>query len=112
MIIHEVRQPFLCREGQFEEDKRTLCIGLDYNTIKSTKEFRCYLGSNKKVCYEIESAAALKIGQTWKNPKGKTVMIVPLNAFTIVRSSWDQEEYDKKEAVRAKINGEKQLSLL
>lgn len=106
-VIHTVREPFLCREGQFEAGKRTLCVGLDYQTIKRTSIFWCYLGKNKKTHYEIESAEALRIGHQWKNPKGKTVIIVPLNAFKVITSNWNEEEYRKKEVERAKINQDK-----
>jgi len=84
MKIHTVREPFLCRVGQFEEGKRSLCIGLDYNTLKKTAEFWCYLGKNRKTHYEIESAKALEIGQHWTNPRGKTVIIIPLLNFKAV----------------------------
>jgi len=85
MIIHKVRQPFLCREGQFTPGQRDLCIGLDYQAIKNTSLFWCYLGKNTKTHYEIDCADALKMGQPWKNKKGKTVVIVPLSIAKIVK---------------------------
>lgn len=99
MKIHTVREPFLCRDGQFEDGKRSLCIGLDYNTLKRTNEFWCYLGKNKKVHYEIEKVKALEIGQQWVNKKGKTVIIVPLSLFkaVVVKHQVDEE----KEHIRA-----------
>ena len=112
MIIHTVRNPFYCREGQFTEGKRDLCIGLDYNTLKSTEEFWCYLGKNKKVHYEIKSSEALLQGQTWKNPKGKTVIIVPLEHFKEVKSKWDEDKFEEKEHERAVKNAEVQGTLL
>ena len=84
MRIHTVREPFLCREGQFEEGKRSLCIGLDYQTLKKTPEFWCYLGTNKKTHYEIRREDAMTAGQTWTNKRGKTVIIVPLSVFKSV----------------------------
>lgn len=98
MNIHTVREPFLCREGQFEEGKRSLCIGLDYNTLKKTKEFWCYLGANKSTHYEIESAKALELGQTWTNKRGKTVIIIPLLSFkkVVVTPKIDEEKEHKR----------------
>jgi orotidine-5'-phosphate decarboxylase len=84
MKIHTVRAPFLCRAGQFEENKRSLCIGLDYNTLKETSEFWCYIGKNTKTHYEIGRTKALTMGRTWKNSKGKTVIIVPLSFFKAI----------------------------
>ncbi len=78
MIIHKVRQPFLCREGQFIPGKRSLCIGLDLHAIRATDKFRCFLGKNEKTYYEIDCAEALRVGQEWKNKDGKPVIIVPL----------------------------------
>lgn len=103
MKIHKVRSPFMCREGQFTPGKRELCVGLDYNTLKSTNEFWCYLGKNKKTHYEIDSARALEIGHSWTNPKGKTVIILPLSEFKKVDSNWDKEEHEEKEIKRANL---------
>jgi hypothetical protein len=109
MIIHIVNHPFLCREGQFNEGKRDLCVGLDYNALKATEEFWCYLGNNRKVHFEIASAEAMRVGQQWRNPSGKTVFIVPINAFKMVRVEFNQEEYDKKEEHREKVNQQQSL---
>ncbi len=97
MKIHTVRQPFLCRIGQFEEGKRSLCVGLDYNTLKKTNEFWCYLGVNKKVHYEINTTEALRIGQSWTNARGKTVIIIPLMHFKVVEVKRDKEESNSAE---------------
>jgi hypothetical protein len=109
MIIHTVRQPFMCRVGQFEEGKQSLCVGLDYKAIKSTKTFWCYIGNNKKVHYEIDSVEALRIGQSWTNPKGRTVIIVPLSCFKKINCKWDKEAYEKKEHDRAVKMAEKKI---
>lgn len=82
MRVHKVRSPFLCRPGQFTPGKRDLCIGLDYQTLKKTEKFYCFLGDNLKAMYEIDANTALTAGQSWTNPKGKTVMIVPLSVAT------------------------------
>lgn len=99
----------MCRIGQFTQGDRDLCIGLDYNTIKSTKEFWCYLGKNRKVHYEIESAKALEKGQKWTNAKGKLVFIVPIKEFNVVVSEWDREEYERKQQLRDNIVQQKLL---
>jgi hypothetical protein len=111
MKIHIVREPFLCREGQFESGRRSLCVGLDYETLKNTDEFWCYLGKNRKTHYEIKRSDALSIGQTWKNPKGKTVIIVPISNFEVVNSDWDEEKYEEKEHKRAVSKAEAQRLL-
>lgn len=84
MIIHKVNNPFQCRVGQFTPDKRDLCVGLDLNTVNSTDVLRVYIGKNRTVYYEIDKTKALEIGQEWKNPKGKTVLIVPVAEFNKV----------------------------
>ena len=104
MVVHTVRQPFMCRIGQFTADEQELCIGLDLNTLNKTKKFLCYLGNNKKTTYEIDSSEALRIGHQWVNPKGKTVIIVPLRIAKISKSSFDEKKYNKNEAIREKTN--------
>ena len=100
MTIHTVRKPFQCKEGQFTPGKRDLCIGLDLTTVLKTDIFRCYLGKNKTVRYEIEGSKALEIGTHWKNPKGKTVLIVPLSLFTKIDEKEEKikrlEEFKKQ----------------
>ena len=85
MKIHTVNSPFMSREGQFEEGKQTLCIGLDVHSLLGTDTYRCYLGKNIKVYYEIDTTQALAVADYhksfWKNPKGKTVAIIPLSEF-------------------------------
>ena len=74
----------MCREGQFEEGKRSLCVGLDVDALKSADIYKCYIGSNKKVYYEIDTVEALKFASEhtmWKNPKGRYVAILPLDIF-------------------------------
>lgn len=100
MIIHTVRNPFYCHEGQFTPSKRDLCIGLDLNTVTKTDKFRCYIGKNKEVRYEVDSQTAINIGQEWKNPKGKTVLIVPLSIFEKTNAKEEKlkalEEFKKR----------------
>lgn len=113
MIIHRVRKPFMSREGQFEEGRHTLAVGLDLNTVKGNKMFRCYIGDNKKIYYEIESAEALRLAEQykseWKNPKGKVVLIIPVKDFEKKWSGWNEEEFEKKEKIRDKLNVQRRL---
>lgn len=92
MIIHRVREPFMCREGQFIPGKQELCIGLDYHAIKSTNLFWCYLGKNAATHYEIDCTVALQIGQQWKNKRGKLVIIVPLRIAKVVKVPQKEEK--------------------
>ena len=98
----------MCHVGQFEANKQTLCIGLDMKTLKAVNIFRCYLGTNRKTAYEIESIEALtlasKYSSIWTNPKGRQVAILPLKHFKTLVSGWDKEKYEEKEIQRAKIN--------
>jgi len=95
MIIHKVREPFLCREGQFNKGVRDLCIGLDYNTLKSTDMFWCYLGKNRTTHYEIDCSEALAAGQQWKNKRGKIVIIVPLSVAKKINAEVKEEDSSK-----------------
>lgn len=92
MIVHKVREPFMCREGQFRPGKQDLCIGLDYQAIKSTNLFWCYLGKNTNTHYEIDCSEALRVGQQWKNKRGKLVIIVPLSIAKLVKVKPDVED--------------------
>lgn len=57
--IYTIRKPFMSRKGQFEENKSTLTIGLAEAALKEFKVYRCYIGTNKSVWYEINCADAL-----------------------------------------------------
>jgi len=85
MKTYCVRNPFYSRVGQFGEGKQTLCIGLDIQALGSAKTFRCYIGKNRKVFYEIDSFEALRFAAEhnsgWTNPKGRDVAILPLDNF-------------------------------
>jgi len=79
-----VKQPFMCRLGQFEKDKQTLVLGLDMKALQTTDMYRCYIGKNKRVYYEIDTAEALVYANDhtiWTNPKGRSVAILPLFLF-------------------------------
>lgn len=84
-VTHHVKSPFMCRKGQFVRGERSLCIGLDLNTVIDSQKFICYLGNNKKICYKISSRKALSLGEKydsfWENPEGKEIIILPLFEF-------------------------------
>lgn len=79
--VHAVRKPFLCRMSQFRPGERELCVGLSLDALNKTDQFKCYLGDNREVFYEIKSSVAISKGQQWRNPEGKDVMIVPISIF-------------------------------
>lgn len=85
MNIHLVKAPFMSKLGQFEENKHTLCIGLDCIALESTEKYRCYLGKNRKAYFEIDTVKAFEVARKyksfWKNRKGRVVAILPLFAF-------------------------------
>lgn len=84
MKIHKVKNPFYSRVGQFEEGKQTLVVGLDIKALQTTDRYRCYIGNNKDVSYEIDTAEALRYANEhtiWTNPKGRKVAILPLDLF-------------------------------
>jgi len=109
MNIHIARNPFFSKEGQFEKGKQSLCIGLDIRALQSTKTYRCYIGKNKKIYYEIDTAEALRFASEntiWTNKKGKRVAILPLSIFSKKKSKWDKKKYEEKEHNRAVKNAE------
>ncbi|MDD2822826.1 MAG: hypothetical protein PHQ59_01970 [Candidatus Daviesbacteria bacterium] len=112
MKVHTVQHPFMCREGQFEEGKQSLCIGLSIKALGKVDRFCCYLGKNRKVKYEIESAEALRIAtehdSVWTNHQGKKVAIVPMSAF----ERKEKRERKKKLPVEAKPAVQEQLSII
>ena len=85
MKIHKVREPFMCRVGQFEEGKQSLCIGLATAALMSTDIYRCFLGGNDKSYYEISSKKAVEYAYSkksiWKSKWGKETAILPLFIF-------------------------------
>ena len=111
MRIHLVREPFMCRVGQFEENKRTLCVGIEINALRMAGTYRCYLGANRKTSYEITYAKACEVGQIWVNKSNKQVLILPVTAFDVYKSHWNAEEYHEKEVKRAEVIQERLFGL-
>lgn len=109
MNIHIVRNPFMSTIGQFEKGKQSLCVGLDTKALESTETYRCYIGKNKKVYYEIDTAEALRYAsehKIWTNRDGRSVAILPLSIFSKKKSNWDKKKYEEKEHNRAVKNAE------
>lgn len=83
--IYRVNNPFMSREGQFEEGKRSLVIGLDIVALQTSSTYKCYLGKNNKTYYQIDCVRGLELAQgyksTWMNKKGRTVAILPIKDF-------------------------------
>lgn len=83
--VHTVISPFMSRDGQFEEGKRSLVIGLDVVALERSTVYTCFLGKNKSVSYQIEATEALRLAEkyrsTWTNKKGRTVAILPIKDF-------------------------------
>jgi len=86
MRIHIVNEPFMSREGQFEKDKHTLCIGIEVNALRTAGEYRVYIGLNRKDYYNITWNEAAEIyrehgkNALWKKGSQK-VFILPLLKF-------------------------------
>jgi hypothetical protein len=82
-MIHTVRNPFYCRKNQFAEvgyKDQVLVIGIDKQALMKNNPYRFRIGKNPQV-YTGDATVALKISQAWKNPKGKEVMIIPVDFF-------------------------------
>lgn len=83
------KTPFQSRQGQFETDKRTLCIGLDLTTLhKYPGEWWIYLGKKGGTHFEVDQKWALTTGQQWVNPQGKVVIIVPIGLCRMVKADF------------------------
>lgn len=87
MTEYTVQKPFLCFEGQFEEGKRSLCIGIEIKALQNAGKFRVYLGKNKNTYYDITYEKALHVQTTqdkfYKAHSGRDTFILPLTAFDV-----------------------------
>lgn len=109
MKIYIVKTPINCRPGQFTEGQRTLAVGIEVEALKSAKEYRIYIGNNRKEYHDVtfDEAKALykKYGDNAMTMRGsKRVFVLPLFALRYGQSKWDQEKHEKKENQRASIN--------
>lgn len=97
MKIHIIDTPFFSRECQFEEGKKSLCVGIEVSALKSYGEYRVYIGSNRETYYDISYKEALALYQIhgenaiWKKGK-KQVFILPIKAFRQGKKEHDQSD--------------------
>lgn len=97
MKIYIIKQPFMTREGQFEEGKHTLVGGIEVNALKTAGEYRVYIGDNRKVYYDITYQEALEIyrkfGKGALTHRGsKKVFIIPFKMMRFGKTL----DYDKE----------------
>lgn len=109
MKIYTINKPFMSVKGQFEEGKHTLTIGLAEVALKLYKTYRCYLGTNKKVWYDIVCADGLsfaaKHDSWWTSPtSGRRTAILPIFLFKQHKSRFKKDQYEADELVRAEVN--------
>ena len=108
MKIHIVRKPFMCFRGQFTPDKRDLCVGLAISALESTDIFRCYLGKNRTIFYEIDTSTALEYYHNTKHNyvahSGRDTAILPLKIFNRVDTQPEVIEEKKEEPVNNQVS--------
>ncbi len=95
MINEKVKNPFWCRMSQFEEGRRQLCIGVSFDVVKRTEYFTCIIGKNERFQYKIKGVDCVLRGQVWNNPKGKQVVIIPLDYFEKIDTQPDAITVEK-----------------
>lgn len=92
MKLHVIEAPFFSGEGQFEEGKKTLCVGIEVSALKSYGEYRVYIGNNREIYYDISFQEAFEIYKThgenaiWKK-NNKQVFILPVSSFRYGKES-------------------------
>ena len=83
-MIHKVRNPFYCRTNQFLASGfpgQVLVVGIAVDALVG-EIYRMTIGRNKKI-YEAPVETIKFTGQAWINKKSKTVLIVPVDLFSI-----------------------------
>ena len=78
-MIHTVRQPFMCRDGQFGKGQK-LVVGISLNALNGMSTYKFKMGKSPKV-YEGDVIMIEKNGYLWKNKQGKSVYIIPVEMF-------------------------------
>ena len=78
-MIHTVRQPFMCREGQFGSGRK-LVIGISLDALNGMNTYKFKIGKNPKI-YEGGVAMIKDNGYLWNNKEGKSVYIIPVEYF-------------------------------
>ena len=80
---HVVRNPFYCRHNQFARsgfDGQVLVVGISVDALVG-ETYQMTIGKRNKTIYEAPVADIKLMGQAWINPKGKTVIIAPVEIF-------------------------------
>jgi hypothetical protein len=96
MATHKVRNPFLCRDGQFAAKGypgRILVVGIAHAALKG-EYYRMKIGSNQTI-YTAPVTEIMFTAHQWRNKSGKLVFITPLALFT----KGDQDESKKLHSV-------------
>ena len=78
-MIHTVRQPFMCRDGQFGKGQK-LVVGISLDALNGMSTYKFKIGRNPKI-YEGDVIMIEKNGYLWKNKQGKSVYIIPVEMF-------------------------------
>ena len=78
-MIHTVRSPFMCREGQFCKGRK-LVVGISLDALNGMNTYKFKIGKNPKI-YEGEVTMIKGDGDLWTNKQGKSVYIIPVEYF-------------------------------
>ena len=78
-MIHTVRNPFMCREGQFGKGRK-LVIGISLDALNGMNTYKFKIGKNPKI-YEGDVAMIKDNGYLWINKQEKSVYIIPVEYF-------------------------------
>ena len=81
-MIHTVRNPFMCREGQFGKGRK-LVIGISLDALNGMKTYKFKIGKNPKI-YAGGVDMIKDYGNLWENRKGKSVYIIPVEYFNVL----------------------------
>ena len=82
-MIHTVKNPFMCREGQFGKGRK-LVIGILADVLTG-KEHMFKIGKNPKI-YKGDTSMIISTGQLWKNKKEQSVYIIPVEYFKVIEN--------------------------
>ena len=78
-MIHTVRNPFMCREGQFGTGRK-LVVGISLDALNGMNTYKFKIGKSIKT-YEGSVAMIKENGYLWNNKEGKSVYIIPVEYF-------------------------------
>ena len=80
-MIHTVKQPFMCRKGQFGDGQK-LVIGISLDALYGMNTYKFKIGKSPKV-YEGDVVMIKENGHLWNNRQVKSVYIIPVEYFEI-----------------------------